>query len=289
MDFYAQVDLTAAGDNIVSIGSHNSDYVCRYFIAIAAGANYSKLNKIQCEISFQPKRFNVHVVKASSTITANAIDGTCPDPEPRGMLRSKVLDSMNRISMVATSLYSSTVGNALMENINSFQTRQSSNAVSNGPNLKNVSYNTILHAVSDSVIAMADDFLMSFAAAALTQPNTTSFTQVQAEFAAVRIGSTRYIIAIVIINVCATLVVTIASLRTRFWAQLPLFDYTDLACISAGLVAYATRPGPDKGKFSGVLKHWNGDPRDTAIGRMVVGLRVEPGSKELSVSLKPGL
>ena len=68
-DFYAQVDLSSTGDNIVSICSHNSDNTSRYFIAIAAGANYPELDKVQCELFLRPTRFAVNVSKANSTIT----------------------------------------------------------------------------------------------------------------------------------------------------------------------------------------------------------------------------
>ena len=285
-DFYIQLYFSSTGDDVVSIGNHNSDYVSQYYIAIAAGASYSELDKIQCELIFQPTSFEVRVSKTSSTITVVPTNATCPDPEPRGILRSKVMDGLNKISMVATFLYVSTVGGALVQNINNLQAQQSSQNVLGNLDPKSASNATILAAVSDSVAAMVDDLLMSFAGAALTLSNETSSTSVTAEHAAIAIGSKIYIFAIVIINVALLLVVTTATLWTHGWAQLPLFDFTDLACMSAGLAADSARSGSKPSPRTRVLSRWNGDPRDEAVGKMAVRLLVDGESKQVTVSLR---
>ena len=285
-DFYVQMDLKSTGPNIVSIGSHNSDKVSRYFIAIAAGSNYPELNKIQCELFFQPTRFAVNVFKATSTITVTPLNSTAPpDPEPRGVLRSQVLNGLNAISTVSTSLYTSNIGDALAQNINNLMARQSSTMTLTSADPAHASNDTILTAVSESVSAIADDLLMSFAGAALTIPNQTSTTTAIAEYAVVAIGSTLYIAAIAIINVVLLLIVTAITLRSRFWQDLPIFDYTDLGCLSAGLAAEPSRSASKQSMLARRLKHWNGNPGDEVVGRMAVQLMVEPETKQLSVSL----
>ena len=196
------------------------------------------------------------------------------------------MDGLNKISMVATSLYASTVGGALVQNINNLQAQQSSQNVLGNLDPKSASNATILAAVSDSVAAMVDDLLMSFAGAALTLSNETSSTSVTAEHAAIAIGSKIYIFAIVIINVASLLVVTTATLWTHGWAQLPLFDFTDLACMSAGLAADSARSGSKPSPRTRVLSRWNGDPRDEAVGKMAVRLLVDGESKQVTVSLR---
>ena len=285
-DAYIQIDFARTGHNTVSIGSHNSDYVSRYYIAIAAGINYSELDKIQCELIFQPTSFDVRVSRTFSTITVTPTNTTCPDPEPRGILRSKVMDGLNKVSMVATSLYGSSVGGALAQNINNLQAKQFSRLIINRLDHKSAPNATILAAVSDSVAAMADDLLMSFAGAALTLPNETNLTSVMVERAAVAVGSTIYIIAIIMTNVSLLLIIATATLWTHGWAQLPVFDFTDLACMSAGLAADAARSGSKTSSCTRVLSRWNGDPRDEAIGEMAVRLLMDDESKQLSVSLR---
>jgi len=96
VDWYAQVD-TGNGSTVVSIGSHSSDQVSRYFVAIAAGADYAQLDKIQCELTFAPTSFMVQVSSENSTITV-VPNGAASDPEPKGLLRYRVLEGLNTLS-----------------------------------------------------------------------------------------------------------------------------------------------------------------------------------------------
>lgn len=283
-DFYTQVAFNNGG-GIVSMGSHNSDYTSRYFVALAAGHDYAQLNMIQCELLFHPTIFNISVSNTSSTITVVPTT-SCLDPEPRGILRSRVMDSLNRLTMVVTSLYKSTVGEALLSNIQNFQIQLPHYSTIGSATPGDASNDTILAAVAESITAMADDILMSFAAAALTLPNATSYTTLKADIAAIQIGSTSYIIAILIINLTALLAIIGAAIYTRCWSQLPLFDHTDLACVSAGIAAGAARSQADLTRSTRVLAHWNGDPQDRVLGKMAVHLEMSPTSKQVSLSLR---
>ena len=269
---------------IVSLGSHNSSAVSRYFIAFAAGLNYHELDKIQCELLFKPTEFQVHAFRANSTIIVTSDNEDVPDPEPRGLFRSSVLDGLNSVSMVTTSLYTSMLGEALVRNIKNIQAKLSLGGFVN-PDSKDVSDATRLAAISDSVTAIADDLLMTLAAAALTYPQASDSTLAIVEHTVVVIGSTIYINAIIAINVILLVMVAVATIWTQFWAQLPIFDYTDLGCMSVGLAVNTARSESKRRRSMVKLMHWNGDPQDKAIGWMVVQLVVEPGQNQLSVSL----
>lgn len=98
-DNYAQVVLLSWNDTVVAMGSTNSDNSSTYYLAIAAGKNYTHYDKVQCQLFLQPILFSVNVSATDLSITVQP-DGEAEDPEPRGLLRSTIMDALNTISMV---------------------------------------------------------------------------------------------------------------------------------------------------------------------------------------------
>lgn len=132
------------------MGSANSDNTSTYYVGIAAGSNYTQYNNTQCQLFFEPKRFAVNVSAVDLSISVQPL-GNAEDPEPRGLLRSKVMDALNTISMVQTTLYVSTLGEALKTNLENYKYRlaRSSNETVKQDDI-------VLAAMEQSMVAMAD-------------------------------------------------------------------------------------------------------------------------------------
>lgn len=94
IDYYAQSSFGGDGAAIVAMGATNSDNASEYYLAMAATPAWAQYDKLQCQIFFEPMWFDVSVsVLETSIVVTPGGDG--PDAEPRGMLRSKVLDALN--------------------------------------------------------------------------------------------------------------------------------------------------------------------------------------------------
>lgn len=81
------------------------------------------------------------------------------DPEPRGLLRSKVMDALNTISMVVTTLNVSPLGEALKNNVENYKYRLAS--LSNETARQETSRDTVLAAMEQSMVAIADGMPMT--------------------------------------------------------------------------------------------------------------------------------
>lgn len=93
IDGYAQISFPST-PMIVAMGATNSDNLTEYYLTIAGTPTYQQFDQIQCQIFFKPTVFSVDVSTIDFSISVTPLrDGS--DPEPRGMLRSKVLDALN--------------------------------------------------------------------------------------------------------------------------------------------------------------------------------------------------
>ena len=125
---YAQVQLGDVPDQVVAIaaGSYSSGDTMWYngtapfYVAIAAGHEYNILDKVQCELSFQPTVFDVDVsllFGQAYKVSPRYNSGDEADPEPRGVLREWALRSLQSLSMIESTLYVSSLGEAFASNI----------------------------------------------------------------------------------------------------------------------------------------------------------------------------
>ena len=247
-DHFAQVAFGM--DAIAVIGSTNSDKLKEYYIAIAAGprGEYSFLNKIQCQLYFKPTNFQVQVFNQNFTVRVAPL-GPTQDPEPRGLLRSKVMNSLNIIGMIETSLYASTVGEALADNIENMSQRNYGT-----PDRRDNA--TILAAVEDAITAIADDILVAYGSLALAYDGNTMEINGTMTVQAVQIGSTTFICVVFALNLIGLCFVIGASIFTRCWADATVFDYNDVSSVAVGatLGEKGTLEGPSS------LEAWNGAP-----------------------------
>lgn len=232
-----------------------------YYFGIAAGAYYRQLNNIQCELDFEPKHFTVHVSMQNNTINVTSR----PEPvtgvlNPDHYLRSQAIGSIG-LSFIVTSLYTNTVGDAFWRNVRNMHTRKSPLAP-----VDSFSNDTILEAVADSVSAMMDDALVALNSYLLTSLNTTQPVETLVAMPAVRIGTRKFIIAGMVINV-AGLVFALVACFYLARVEVPLFDYNDLGCIALSATRDAT--GDE------AADAWDGDLKSQILGSLLPKLEVD--------------
>lgn len=263
---YVLPALGATPDTIVAVTAGSC---CRrrageapFYASVAAGTQYSFLDKVQCEISFTPSNFNVQVSVDNHTISVKPQNGSVVvDPEPRGALREWTLRGLQSLTMVQTTLYMSSPGEAFISTVvnelrnNSFDPRTPLQPAVLGP-------------VSRSVEAALDEILLDLGGFALTQPGGSMRAPATFRVRAVQIGSKGFVIAVLVTNLLAFLVTGGLCIYTGFFADSPAFDFSDMGVMIAGVVTGRDRLG-DHIAWSGLkLTGWTGDSRDAVIMRL---------------------
>lgn len=239
-----------------------------YYFGIAAGTNYRQLNNIQCELDFEPKHFTVHVSMQNNTINVTSR----PEPvtellDPDHYLRSQALISTG-LSIIVTSLWTNTVGDAFMRNVRNMHTSKSPLAP-----VESFSNETILEAVADSVSAMMDGALVALNSYLLTTPTTQTVESLVA-MPAVRIGTHKFIIAAMVVNVSGLVFVLVACLYLAR-LKVPLFNHNDLGCIALSATRDVT--GDE------AADAWDGDPKSQILDSLSAKLEVDSTGRPIVV------
>lgn len=89
-------------------------------LQLRAGAEYYQVNKVQ---RFTSTSFMDQVLSENCTITV-VPNGAAPDPEPKGVLRYRVLEGLDTLSRVSTSMFLSLAGEAFVINRNNHQAQR---------------------------------------------------------------------------------------------------------------------------------------------------------------------
>lgn len=224
VDFYAIAGHNN-GSSIIALSSKR--YYGRDVIAITAGPDYTILNRTQCEITFVPSMFQVHVdaedklirvspVNASKIMTpAEVLEAPF---DPTGKLSLNIVNAFNTLSPISSGLYTSLIGNVLISNIDNMRKIDNSSDGS-------------FTAVADSLSAIADDLLLFIGGSQFFIANggrgDFASVGVQASMQAVRIGDLKYVFAV--FGICATLLLAmvVESYRTIGWTLLPEWDFSN--------------------------------------------------------------
>lgn len=251
--FFGQSSFGDGPDWIVSLGSINgwNIDIPDYYLAIAAGSQYSELNKLQCRLFFKPTTFNVDVSQVNNTISVTPKDDA-EDIDPSGKLRANVMLEMTAVSMVETTTYVSALGEAFKGNIANVRNQAMAQ------NMR-TSDADIIKAVEEFVLAMADDILEMLAGAALSRTGQRQLRQATFTIYAVELGAFGFTIAILVLNVVALVILIVVAVKLKAWSRMSLFDITD----PGGLSCAAFLGGTEKSQYA-VLESfgtWAGDPR----------------------------
>jgi hypothetical protein len=265
--FYPMPGWGPAPDAVVawSVGSccNTNNGSAPFILSIAAGKSYSALDKLQCQIYFQPTLFDVRVSVRNRTIHVEPQRNiVVSDPEPRGMLREWTLRDLQSLPEVQSTLYVSTIGEALRANAINYMNMTT-------VDLSGSRHEGIIPAIETSFAAVIDDILLSLAGFALTQPGSWDH-EVNVKFAisSIRLGSWRYAYPLFAMNIMALIAIGLVAVHSRMFAESSAFDFTDLFAMAAA--ASNGTDTQDMAADNADLTQWNGDPTD----RMLISTRL---------------
>lgn len=181
---------------------------------------------MQCTFYFTPTLFNVYVSVANRTIHVQPHSTAVDDPEPRGQMHEWAPRQLQAAAQTSTTLYVSTIGEAMGTNIRRHLNNASTSFVE--------PRDDALPAIEDSVQAALDDILVGFGGFALTQSGNYSAVDVTYEVSAIRIGTRGFAGAILVVNAVGLVVVFALTTWTRLFSRSPAFDFADLGGMVAG-------------------------------------------------------
>jgi hypothetical protein len=129
---------------------------------------------------------------------------------------------------------------------------------------------------------MADGILVSLGAAMLSFNNRTGVSQqaVVLVVSAVTMGLPWFLVAALLINVLGVPFVVVVAAFSRFWTELPVFEFNDLACMVLGIVVNGAAAPVSS------LRVWNGDPKDEIFGRVSAKLDLMKDKQGVEVVLR---
>ena len=279
VDFYSVVGLGGDSDIVAYVSKCGMN---RYMYGFTAGSDYAVLDKIQCEVSYTTCEFNVVISPLEKNVVVNPVlcGGSGPDVvdvEPTGGLRCRIMVEPSISSLVSTTLYVSQIGQALLTNINNLNIslgRPSEAAAVNA---------TILGGVGVSLTTTIDNAYGAVSSSQLLIANSTSDAPVTAVVERLVFGEARDIYAVCVMSMLIFLVVLVEAVRTRFWYELPVFNFMDVkSCVVGGALGGDDLREAIAGKLDSDV--WLGDGADSRLDEVRVRLKVDA----IGLSLDPG-
>jgi hypothetical protein len=250
---------------LVALGADSANRT--HYAAFTTGAQprdyYYPLNKLQCQIDFQPKLFSVAVDIVNRTIQvtpgqSSSWIATSDD------LTAIVVEKIQEMSAVLSgTLFTSLYGNAFMTNINNIAALYGSQ-----------SDTAIFNAVQDSISSIVDDLLVVYASARLIIANDTLQTEVLSQMAVTEFGTSVYIYSTVAINLVFVLVYVMEAVRTRYWRSLSELDFLNIKRVIVG----TSLGGVEIGKIAQALYQihddaWEASTKGSQHGNIIVQLQ----------------
>lgn len=282
--FYPMPGWGPTPDDVVawSAGSccNTNNGTAPFHLSIVAGKRYGAFDKVQCQINFRPTSFDVSVFVSNRTIRVRPLhDAVVSDPEPRGMLREWMIRDLQSLPEVQSTLYVSTIGEALKADAINLLNKPTLN-------VSDLQRDNILPATETSVAAAIDDILSSLAGSAFTQSESwESKSDVSFAISSIRIGLWRYTYPLFVINIIALATIALVAIRSRMFAESSAFDFTDLFAMAA---AASNGTIAQDETFSGAnLTRWNGDPSDRVLSHATLDIDqcLEP-SRPLAIQFR---
>lgn len=228
----------------------------RYIYGIAAGNYYALLDKVECEVTFTPSLFHVHVDIPTKIITVTPAtadevqfykNGADLDIDSSRALANTSFFAPSFLSATLTSGYTSVLGRAFTMSINS---------PADG-----------LKAVEGGLEILIDHTFGSLGAAQLMLGNDTQLTDARVTSIVLRLGEQHYVYAVLGVNSGLSLCIVLLIILTRFWSGMPTINVLDLK--SAILGAAAADHEVD---VSDAMKNWDGNAQDRVVGGLKVKL-----------------
>jgi len=240
------------------------------YIGITAGQDYLKLDKIQCEITVIPTKFNIVVNVTNKVIVVTPADSSpgVKDIDPTGTIAFDSANSLLLTSLIYTSFWTSAYGNALLGNIENVLHQKTSETKEE----------KTMRGIAESFQSMVDNYLCAFSSAQLMIANDTLPITAKAYKRALVIGQNFYIYSISAMNAAVLLIFAVATIVSGGWKDLPRFDFRDLKSVMIGTSIGGSMIGNlaldahwQKGSA------WIGDASDKVAGGIRVFLKTSGG------------
>lgn len=268
---YAQTALGRTTGGVVSLsaGSEGTTRSGRppFYVSFAAGSNYAILDKVQCELTFTPAMFDVAVSANNRTIHVSPSfvrndSSEIEDPVPSGELREWALKALQTLTMVQTTMYVSTIGEAFGNNIRTKLGRPDI-SLRTGPD------QAALSAIQESIEAAMDDILSYLSGASLASGDAAE-TSGNLQHEVMRVGSPRYLATLFAINLALLVATCAVTLTTKGFRDSPVFDFSDFGAIVAA-VRMSEADKSEGGKVgSRGLPVWDGNPSDLKLRKTML-------------------
>ncbi|KAF1833726.1 hypothetical protein BDW02DRAFT_369660 [Decorospora gaudefroyi] len=268
------------GKAIVAIGVAFSQRSPRRYLAIAAGSAYSFLNSTQCEFEFTPTLFNITVDTGDLTIGVKPA-GPMRDMNPQRNITRTVVRQFELLSNDMTNLYVSLLGEAINSSIAAYKLTRASASRDPIPEGE-----ATLAGLTNSITAMVDDMLVSYASAQLMVGRMFTKQPASVYVYALQFGQPGYIYAVFALNALVLFAVAFEAVRTVGWARLGRFNYLD----PRDLIVAASRGGrdiaaaadqvvehQDRGAKERAKRVWLLAEEDHGNGGLMVGFRGDEG------------
>ncbi|KAK8124119.1 hypothetical protein PG999_004037 [Apiospora kogelbergensis] len=200
-----------------------------YYVAFATLQNslYEPLDKLQCQILYQPTVFSVAVNVTNRTIEVQPENSTVTQwlaTMPLAQAATRRLDLMAQV--FGTTQWRSILCDSFLTNIDTYVALH----------LAGSQNESAPHVVAPTLQSMLDGLLSALAAAQVQVLEESLFVPVVLDTPAFSFGSGPYVIANFVLNMVVALVVSIEALRTRLWRVAPRFNPMDVEhIISASL------------------------------------------------------
>ncbi|KAE8448319.1 hypothetical protein EG329_009563 [Mollisiaceae sp. DMI_Dod_QoI] len=233
-------------------------------LAIASGKNYTALNNTQCNVTMTPRKFKVNVSVKRELIeviplNATVMNGTNPEPIVRG-----AFTTMASLSEVASTKFTSAIGNMLKNNIYNVVLQQTSES----------NDTKILRGISEAMQVVTDDALVAYSSAQLMLAKESDQVPIHIVVNALSIGTGPYIYTITTINTLVLLLVIFEAVRTKGWKGMPRFNYMSLksTVVSSSMGGETVgRKAEEIHKSAG--QTWTGNAKDRKNGNIAVRLK----------------
>ena len=212
--------IMAIADNctVIALAAGHND--THYIYGLAAGYYYPNLTNVQCKVNLTPTLFDIAVNVSTSNISVipAADQSRIIDIDPTRGLVNNTFTSLNYLSQIITTMYTSVLGDAFMVNVDAVKTRE---------NHTTITESDVLTAVSESLELLLDEYFGALAASQIMQYNESIPVNATMCIAVVQLGEPVYAYITFGINLALVLLFLYESTRTRFWQNLPAFNVLD--------------------------------------------------------------
>lgn len=211
-----------------------------------------------------PRKFDINVSVKKELITVVPLNETVQNGTNPLQIVSSAFTTMASLSEVASTKFTSAIGNMLDNNIYNVGLQQTSETTDE----------KTLRGISEAMQVVTDDALVAYSSAQLMLADVSSQIHITVVVDALFIGTAPYIYTVAGLNALVVLLVIAEAVRTRGWKGMPKFNYMSVksTIVSSSMGGNAVgRKAEDIHKSAG--QSWTGNAKDRQNGNIKIRLR----------------